>query len=461
MTVLQESTVVNRPIDEAFAYVSDFTTTAEWDTTAKEAVKITPGPIDVGTQFKVVCALPVGSVTINYTVAELVENSLFVLKGESNFFTMEDRITFTETDTGTKIDYRAEFFFNPLMKPLSKAAQSGLKKMGRESVASLGRALDSEFPLVLKDTRRYGNPLTELPLFTRLGYGRGLKRYYPMSASVSGKHIVVTGASTGLGYATAQELGRRGAKLTLVMRNREKAKHAVDALREETGNKQIGYELADLSLMSDVDKLVARLLKKGAAIDVLINNAGALYNDWDKTPEDIEQSHALLLLSPYRLTLGLKPLLLKAGQSRVINVVSGGMYSQRLRVNALHNESGENYSGSIAYARQKRALMILTEEWGEAWAEEGICVNAMHPGWADTPGVQNALPEFRAITRSVLRSSMEGADTIVWMAVAAEAAEAHGKLFLDREARPLHLMKKTIESAEERDELMHFLEAAA
>ena len=126
MTVLQESTVVNRPIDEAFAYVSDFTTTAEWDTTAKEAVKITPGPIDVGTQFKVVCALPVGSVTITYTVAELVKNSLFVLKGESNFFTMEDRITFTETDTGTKIDYRAEFFFNPLMKPLSKAAQSGL-----------------------------------------------------------------------------------------------------------------------------------------------------------------------------------------------------------------------------------------------------------------------------------------------------------------------------------------------
>ena len=144
----------------------------------------------------------------------------------------------------------------------------------------------------------------------------------------------------------------------------------------------------------------------------------------------------------------------------MINVVSGGMYSQRLSLGALHNEDGADYSGSVAYAKQKRALMVLTQEWATEWADQGIAVNAMHPGWADTPGVQTALPEFRAVTRSVLRSSLEGADTIVWMAMAKEAGSAHGKLFLDREARPLHLMKKTIEKDGESDRLMEYLKSA-
>ncbi|MFT6289091.1 MAG: NAD(P)-dependent dehydrogenase (short-subunit alcohol dehydrogenase family) [Alcanivorax sp.] len=460
MTVLQESAEVTRPIAEAFDYVSDFTTTVEWDSTAKKATKITPGPIKVGTQFEVICALPVGSVKIIYRVEELQENKLFVLSGKSRFFDIEDRITFTATGSGTRITYRAEFFFKPLMRAVSGAAQKSLDNMGRESVASLGRALNDDFPLILKDQKACANMATELPLFTRLGYRRTMKRFSPMSASVRNKHIVITGANTGLGYATACELGRRGAKLTLVMRNEKKAKATLAKLHQETGNKAIHYELADLSLMAEVDSLVARLRKKGKAIDVLINNAGALFNDWTKTGENIEQSHALLLLSPYRLTLGLKPLLVKAGQSRVINVVSGGLYSQRLSLGALHNEDGNGYSGSIAYARQKRALMALTQEWAQEWAEQDIAVNAMHPGWADTPGVQTALPEFRAVTRSVLRSSLEGADTIVWMAMAKEAGMAHGKLFLDREARPVHLMKKTIEKDGETDRLMAFLKNA-
>ncbi|MEH6611237.1 MAG: SDR family NAD(P)-dependent oxidoreductase [Halioglobus sp.] len=460
MTVLQATAEVTRPINEAFDYVSDFTTTVEWDSTAKKATKMSPGPIAVGTRFEVVCALPVGSVTIIYRVEELQDNALVVLSGKSRFFDIEDRITFTATESGTKIDYRAEFFFKPLIKAVSGAAQKSLDNMGRESVASLGRALNDDFPLILKDQKACANLATELPLFTRLGYRRAMKQFSPMSASVRSKHIVITGANTGLGYATACELGRRGAQLTLVMRNEEKAKATVAKLHKETGNDAIRYELADLSLMADVDDLVKRLRKQGKAIDVLINNAGALFNDWAKTEENIEQSHALLLLSPYRLTLGLKPLLVKAGNSRVINVVSGGMYSQRLSLSALHNEDGTDYSGSIAYARQKRALMALTQEWAAEWAEQGIAVNAMHPGWADTPGVQTALPEFRAVTRRVLRSSMEGADTIVWMAMAKEAGAAHGKLFLDREARPLHLMKKTIEKDGETDRLMEFLESA-
>ena len=86
------------------------------------------------------------------------------------------------------------------------------------------------------------------------------------------------------------------------------------------------------------------------------------------------------------------------------------------------------------------------------------CVNSMHPGWADTPGVQNALPGFRRVTQSVLRSADEGADTIVWLARATEADRVSGKLFLDREPRTTHLRPNTAEKSEERLGLRNWLQ---
>jgi len=457
MTVLHETVDVARPVNEAFAYVSDFSTTAEWDPTVLHATRVTPGKIGVGTVFSVTCALPLGSVTLRYRVEHLRPNKLLVLRGTCSLFEVEDTIAFKSSPAGTVIDYRAAFLFKPLLRPLEPLFQPGLERMGRESVAGLARALQDEFPLELEEKDRGERLLPELSLFTRLGYRLGRKRFHPMSASVAGKHMVITGASAGLGYAAARELGRRGARLTLVIRNPDKAEQTVANLRRDTGNPRIRVEIADLSLMADVDALVGRLRRRGQPIDVLVNNAGALFNPRGETAEGLEQSYALLLLSPYRLTEGLKPLLQLAEAPRVINVVSGGMYSQKLDVDALLNEDGKDYSGSVAYAREKRALMVLTEEWARAWAKDGIVVNAMHPGWADTPGIQRALPEFRSLMRAVLRSPEEGADTIVWLAVASEAGRVSGKLFLDREERRTHLLAKTHESSAERRRLLQFL----
>jgi hypothetical protein len=102
--------------------------------------------------------------------------------------------------------------------------------------------------------------------------------------------------------------------------------------------------------------------------------------------------------------------------------------------------------------------MILTEEWSARWRAEGIVVNAMHPGWADTPGVESALPAFRRLTRPLLRSPAEGADTIVWLAAATEAAQASGLFWLDREPHPSHISDKTLESGEDRAALLAALE---
>jgi NAD(P)-dependent dehydrogenase (short-subunit alcohol dehydrogenase family) len=460
MTVLHETVEVERPIEEVFAYVSDFTTTAEWDATAVSARKLTAGAISVGTQFEVVCALPVGSVTLLYTVRKLHDNACIELSGQSTFFDVYDTITLRSTATGTHIDYRAEFTFKPLVATVAALARTGLEQMGRESVAGLGEALQDNFPLSESAgfTRRADQlVLPGVALFSRLGYTLGRKHFNPMSAYVIGKHMVITGASAGLGYAAALELARRGATLTLVMRDRQKAERTVADIQRATGNPDIRYELADLSLMADVDSLVARMHKRGEPIDVLINNAGALFNPRAETGEGLEQSFALLLLSPYRLTEGLQPLLAKAAAPRVINVVSGGMYSQKLEVDALQMPDTPAYSGSVAYARQKRALMVLTQAWAAHWKNAGITVNAMHPGWADTPGVRTALPQFRRLTQSVLRSAEEGADTIVWLAVATEAGKVSGKLFLDRQIRPVHLLSSTREGPGEREKLLNLL----
>ena len=335
-----------------------------------------------------------------------------------------------------------------------------MERMGAAALEGLRRALadDFEAPEPSRGSVRADRLLWPgLALFSRLGYRRGRKRWNPVSASLRGKRIVVTGASSGLGLATARALAERGAQLVLVMRDPDKARQTVASLQAETGNRDIRAELADLSLMADVQALIERLHRDGRPIDVLINNAGALFNPRQETPEGLEKSFALLLLSPYRLTLGLRPLLAAAGSARVVNVVSGGMYSQKLEVDKLQAPA-ENYSGAAAYARCKRALTVLTEEWAADWAGDGIVVNAMHPGWADTPGVETALPAFHRITRAILRTPEEGADTIIWLAAASEAGAVSGKLFLDREPHTTHLLSRTREEPAERDRLLDYLD---
>ena len=278
-----------------------------------------------------------------------------------------------------------------------------------------------------------------------------------MTADMTDRHVVLTGANAGLGFATAVSLLEAGAKLTVVVRDPAKAADMQQALKAETGRVADHVELTDLSLLTEVSKLCERLHARGQSIDVLINNAGALFNDYAETEEGIERSAALLLLSPWQLTESLLPLLKNHAQpARVINVVSGGMYTQKLRCDELVM-TPDKYNGSVAYARAKRALSVLTEFWAEAWSENNIVVNSMHPGWADTPGVQTALPGFRRLTKRVLRSPAEGADTIVWLARAREANQVSGKLFLDREPRTTHLRPRTQEQPEERERLLDWL----
>ena len=461
MISLREVIEVERSIEACFRYVADFRTTVEWDATAYSASKTTEEPVGLGSEFSLLCRAGPTSVSIQYTIVEYTPWQSIVLEGKSRWFTVRDVITFETRDASTtRITYCADFTYRFGLRTLAQKTEAAMRALGRKSLLGLTRALEDNNPSPAASpttAKRDKNLFTALKCFTRAGYRTGRRTWAPMSTDMAEKHVVLTGASAGLGFETAVALLEAGATLTLVIRDPNKVTSMQAALQERTGRQADRVELADLSLLSQVNALSERLLSANRPIDVLINNAGALFNDYCQTSEGIETSAALLLLSPWRLTEAVHPLLAHHDTpARVINVVSGGMYTQKLQCESLVM-SEDDYRGSVAYARAKRALTVLTELWSAQWRDDRIVVNAMHPGWADTPGVQGALPGFRRLTHRVLRSSQEGADTIVWLARAREADKTSGQLFLDREPRTTHLRQRTLESAEERAALQPWL----
>ncbi len=453
---LDENIDVLRPLREVFAYVSEFSRIEEWDPAVSTARKLTDGQPGVGSEYRIDMK---AGFSLHYEVVEFEPDSRMLMTVTSKLFSAREEIFFTESDLGTNVRYVAKFRFRTPLAAFNKLFPGAMDRVGKSAMAGLKEALEDDFEAPKASNLLSLADRLVLPgiwRFTKLGYRNSRKRWKAVSAYQGDRHALITGATSGIGKAAARQLADLGAKITVVARNEAKVRQLVAELSEQSGNDAIGYEIADLSVMADVNALCDRLLEAGNPIDMLINNAGALFNPRQQTAEGFEKSFALLLLSPYILTERLYPLL-KAGDSpRVVNVLSGGMYTQKIQADDLQSQRGE-FSGSVAYARAKRGLMILTEEWAERWRDEGIVVNAMHPGWVDTPGVETALPEFYRMTRRFLRTPAEGADTAVWLACSSQAAQVTGEFWLDREIHPSHLSDRTRETPEERQQLLETL----
>ena len=455
---LDETIEVQRPLHEVFAYVSEFSRIEEWDPAVARGIKQTPGAPGVGSEYQVDMN---AGFSLHYRIMEFEENSRMLMTVDSRFFTAREEILFEEVGKRTRVRYIAKFDFPAPLAVFNRLYPAAMDRVGKSAMAGLKEALEDDFETPHESRFLATADRLIFPgiwRFTKLGYRESRRRWNAVSAYQGDRHAVITGATSGLGLAAARQLAALGARLTVVARSKSKAENLVADLKSQTGNDRIACETADLSLMTEVHALCDRLLAAGEPIDMLINNAGALFNPRQQTAEGFEKSFALLLLSPYILTERLHPLLQKAESPRVVNVLSGGMYSQKIKVGDLQSQRG-SYSGSVAYARAKRGLMILTEEWAKSWSDSGIVVNAMHPGWADTPGVETALPGFYRATKRLLRTPEEGADTAVWLAASTEAAKVSGKFWLDREQHPSHLSGRTQETADERRQLLETLEA--
>jgi NAD(P)-dependent dehydrogenase (short-subunit alcohol dehydrogenase family) len=288
--------------------------------------------------------------------------------------------------------------------------------------------------------------------FTRIGYHtrRRLFEWRPLqSLGLDGKVAIVTGATSGLGRAAAESIAALGAHVCIVGRDPERTERARSEISAAAGS-AVEADLADLSSLEETAAFAARFAARNDRLDVLVLNAGALTHRHTVTGEGNETTFATHVLSPFLLIRALRPLLEASAPSRVIVVASGGMYTQPLDVDALDPEPAA-YDGTRAYALCKRAQVVLAEEWTRNLLDTGVAVNAMHPGWADTPGLRAALPGFARIVGPLLRTPAEGVDTIVWLAAAPEAAGLSGLFFLDRRARAKHRLRRTRRPDEARE----------
>ncbi len=298
------------------------------------------------------------------------------------------------------------------------------------------------------------------PGYTRIGYAarRPMWDAADLDVSMEGRTVLVTGATAGLGAAAAEAFASRGATVRILARDAHRGERARAAIAARTGNDDVDVWIGDLSSLASVREVAARFRATGQSLHLLVNNAGVLLGERRESVDGIELTFATNVLGPFLLTNLLTPVLIDSAPARIVNVSSGGMYSQRIDVDDLESERGD-YDGPRAYARTKRAQVILTELWAQRLGDTGVVVHSMHPGWVDTPGVETSLPRFYRVTKPLLRSPREGADTIVWLGAAPVAARSTGGFWHDRRVRPTHRVPWTRESDAERERLWERCEA--
>jgi NAD(P)-dependent dehydrogenase (short-subunit alcohol dehydrogenase family)/peroxiredoxin len=296
--------------------------------------------------------------------------------------------------------------------------------------------------------------------FDRTGFSVHSHTFRPddLDVDLAGKRVLITGANAGLGYEAALGLADLGGEVVLLCRSVARGEEAATRIREATGSRRVSVEELDVSRLASVRAAAARLASR--PVDALIHNAGTLPERRSVTEDGLEITLATHVVGPFVLTRLLRGALAAAADARVIWVSSGGMYTQRLNLGDV-NWTARRYDGVRAYAETKRAQVVLAELWAEELRGTSVVSNAMHPGWADTPGVRASIPNFWRLTRRILRTPAEGADTIVWLAACPRARQWTGRFFFDREPRRTHFLPFTHESPEDRRALWQLCERYA
>ncbi len=317
-------------------------------------------------------------------------------------------------------------------------------------------------------TRSVVDAVIEVPVvtsFTRLGYDvRSRLAHWRQlnSYDLGGRVVLVTGATSGLGLVTAEQLAACGATVVLLGRDADKTSRVCAEIATRTGNARLSTVVADMGDLEAVRRVAGEIADLHGRLDVLIHNAGALSATRQVSPQGTELTVASQVVGPFLLTALLLPLLRESAPARVLTMSSGGMYASPLRVTDL--QMGDEYKGSEQYARAKRAQVTLNEMWAARVPAGEVVFHAMHPGWADTPGVRESLPTFRKLVGPLLRSPQQGADTMVWLAADdGEPMATSGGFWLDRHRRSIHKLPNTRSSdtAERRQQLWEWVSAAA
>ncbi|MEN9580225.1 MAG: hypothetical protein RJA70_3234 [Pseudomonadota bacterium] len=247
---------------------------------------------------------------------------------------------------------------------------------------------------------------------------------------LKGKRVLVTGATAGIGKETALGLARLGAQVIIVGRNPEKTAGVVEELKQQSGNQQIEFLLADLSSMAEVRKLAADFLAKYSSLNVLVNNAGGMNPKRVTTAEGYELTFAMNHLSYFLLANLLLPALEAGGPSRIVNVASDAHRSGVLDLDDLM--STKSYSTFGSYGASKRANILFTREMARRLEGKPITVNCLHPGFLasnfmDKPG--SIWGYLKPVAYLFALDNAAGAKTSIYLASAPQVEGVSGKYF--------------------------------
>jgi NAD(P)-dependent dehydrogenase (short-subunit alcohol dehydrogenase family) len=253
--------------------------------------------------------------------------------------------------------------------------------------------------------------------------------------SMKGKVCLVTGGTSGIGYITARELAKFGAKMVITARNQEKAKRTVEMLRAESGNREIYALIADFASQTQVRDLAAEYKRKYDRLDVMINNAGAIYFRRLLSQDGIEMTFAVNHLAPFLLTNLLMDMVAASAPARIVNIASNAHEGKVINFNDL--EGQKNYNFMIAYGQSKLANIMFTYELDRRLAGGGVTVNAVHPGYVGTNmGANNGwlVRLFLPINRLFAIDVDQGAETVIYLASSPGMLGISGKYYFQNKA---------------------------
>jgi NAD(P)-dependent dehydrogenase (short-subunit alcohol dehydrogenase family) len=249
--------------------------------------------------------------------------------------------------------------------------------------------------------------------------------------------VVITGATGGIGLAAARRLAALGAELTIVGRSEERARRAAQSIA-----RPVDVLLADLGSQASVRHLAEEILRRYPRLEVLVNNAGAIYSSRKLSVDGIELTWAVNHLAPFLLTTLVLDRLIESAPARIITTASAAHYRAQIPFDDLRADRGYRAVGYRRYSETKLANIMFTRELARRLQGTGVTANCFHPGFVGSGFNANNGPLMRlamTVGRLFARSPDQGAETLVWLADSPEVSQSSGAYFMDkREVRPAH-----------------------
>jgi len=257
------------------------------------------------------------------------------------------------------------------------------------------------------------------------------------TTSMTGKTVLITGGTGGIGRAAAVGLASMGARVGITGRDRTRAEGAAAAIAKESGNPAVDVFVADMSSQAEVRRLADEVLATYPRLDVLLNNVGGFWAHRHVTADGLERTFALNHLAPFLLTNLLLDRLIASAPARVVTVASGAQAQGKMDFDDLMGEP--EYSGSEAYGRSKLANVMFTYELAKRLDGTGVTANTLHPGLTNTSFSSEDPSRVMApvvfMLRPFMRSPERGADTAVYLASSPEVEGMTGRYYADRKPK--------------------------